>query len=111
MQAAIRRFAVVASLIALPMTVAPVASAAVPEVHPAVIYPCSHGIVPSGQYAWARCGGNTGSFRAVAYCHNGVTGRNTVRYGPFLNAPTALESIALCSSQESVYDSAVQASS
>ncbi|WP_460533660.1 hypothetical protein [Flindersiella endophytica] len=40
-----------------------------------------------------------------------MTGRNTVRYGPYLKAPTAAESIALCSGQESVYDSAVQASS
>ncbi|GAB3412788.1 hypothetical protein [Flindersiella endophytica] len=111
MQAAVRRFAVMASLIALPMIVAPVASAAVPEVHPMTIYPCYHGTVPSSQYAWARCNGNTGSFRAVAYCHNGVAGQNIVRYGPYRTAPTPEESIVLCSSQEAVYDSTVQASS
>lgn len=110
MRATFGRLIVGAAAVALTAGIGPAAGAAVAEVGPTVVTPCYHGIVTSGQYAWARCNGNSGEFRAVAYCRNVVNGQRVVRYGPFRYAPTALESIALCSSQEVVYDSAVQSS-
>lgn len=105
MPTAIRRFIVAVSMIALTTVAAPAAHASVSDVQPAALNGCTHGMNTSGAYAWAHCRSGTGTYRAVAYCRNVVTGGRTVRYGAFVHVPR--ESLALCSSQERVYDHAI----
>lgn len=104
---------IVVSVIALTVGAVPMVSAAGPDIRPADTGPCYHSPSQFLEYVWADCDGNSGEFRAVAYCRERATGRQYVTYGAWIRLPSSNISKAYClpNTTDYPYDSAVQTSS